>query len=225
MGRQNTYTDAEMAELVALHDEIVLWGETRRRERWSTARISAGHVHEVALERGLRVASTDRPWTYTTVLRALQRAGKLEVAPRPGRPAHEPRSGTSSGGVRSPAAKSPDSVFAFFEKDLGSFLRPEDRASSQRAAAAATARKIQELTSELAEKTETRARLEMYLGVYDRLIGRLTHRIDVLRDRDVDPEDEERADRAARVEEDAEAVAAHGVAGIGKARTGGGRRR
>jgi hypothetical protein len=208
MGRPLAYTEAEFGEIVALWDEIETWGDERRRARWGKAPTSASMVHDVAEERGLRLASTGKPWSYTLAIVALKRAGKLPTAP-------SDRAGTRPPGEqRKPAAssqgpKSPDALFAFLEKDLGAFLRPEDRERAAKRADNAAARKIQELTLDLAAKSETRARLDMYIQVYDRLINRLTHRIDTIRDRGVDPEDEARAAALEDAGEDAEAVGAH----------------
>lgn len=108
-----------------------------------------------------------------------------------------------------PEAPSPDAIYAFFERDLGDFLRPEDLARARGTRDAVVSKKIQELTADLAAKTATRARLNVYVGVYDRLIARIIHRLDVLREKGVDPESEARAEMAARAAEDEESVAIH----------------
>jgi hypothetical protein len=213
---ESKYTNGELAELTGLFDEVSSWSAETRRTRFGRAEVSARTIATVAMERGLRIAATGQVWQYDSVLRALQRSGKVppqkERGPRSSSPNQAVRplaAAVASANRARNAEPGMDAIMGFFERDLGAFLRPEDRERAARTIDSENARKVQELTSELAVKTETRARLAMYLGVYDRVIARLSHRLDTLRTRGADPDDEERAEEAERAQEDTEARAVH----------------
>lgn len=223
------YTDAERSQIAGIYDEIERWGEDARVKRWGKKPTSARMVHEVAVERSIRLGHTGNFWSYFLVLKALQEAGRLIPTPRGAYNKARNKGNKSNSNGKASARENAeaaveslqaprklvgksrddgaDKLFSFIESDLGAFLRPEDRERAARAAENVVARKIQDLTRELAAKSEMRARLDMYSRVYDRLIARLAHRIDLLRDKGTDPDVTDVTDAAESEAEDYESVA------------------